>query len=332
MTILDTITQVERETAALSAGANSSFSRLSPLLQFAWDSTSLSALKYCPRYYQYSIIEGYTTRSENIHLKFGIEFHAAIELYDRNRATGVSHETALLRSVRQAFINTWDFELKRPWTSDDPSKNRGTLIRAIVWYLTQFEHDTMETIIFADGSPAVEKSFRLDLGFGPEILDCEDNYILCGHIDKLVTYDDRVWVMDYKTTKTALSEDYFAKFSPDCQVSTYSIGGRVIYHKPIEGLLINGIQVGASFARVQRMPISRTASQLEEWLYDLRYWLHEAERFASDGYWPQNDKSCGMYGGCAYRKVCGASPEVRPQLLRGLYVKRVWDPLKTREI
>ena len=37
-------------------------------IMYAWDSTALGLLKTCPRLYQYTIIEGWGSRDESIHL------------------------------------------------------------------------------------------------------------------------------------------------------------------------------------------------------------------------------------------------------------------------
>src|SRR6267142_97765 len=83
------------------ASINGSFSKLVPGLQLAWDSTSFGALKRCARYYELGIMRGYAPRAESVHLVFGIEFHAALELYDRLRTDGLEHEPALLRVLKQ---------------------------------------------------------------------------------------------------------------------------------------------------------------------------------------------------------------------------------------
>ena len=66
-------------------------------MQFAWDSTSLGYLKTCPRLYQYIMIEGWSPRDDNIHLRFGIEYHWAIENFDRLRANATEFEDAVLQ-------------------------------------------------------------------------------------------------------------------------------------------------------------------------------------------------------------------------------------------
>src|SRR5215469_2997436 len=96
---------------------NSSFSKSLPGLQIAWDSTSLGALKKCPRFYQYNIIEGYAPRRESIDLRFGLHYHAALERYDHARSAGSAHEEAIRVAVRYALEVTWNAELQRPWDS-----------------------------------------------------------------------------------------------------------------------------------------------------------------------------------------------------------------------
>src|SRR4029077_16909070 len=84
--IIDENTVMTKEPSPFIQGTN---------IQYAWDSTSIGYLKTCPRLYQYIMIEGWTGRGESIHLRFGIEYHKALEEYDRSRANGTTHEDAL---------------------------------------------------------------------------------------------------------------------------------------------------------------------------------------------------------------------------------------------
>lgn len=319
---------------------NSAFSAEIPGLQLAWDSTSMGALKTCPRYYFYMLILGAAPRGENAHLKFGIEFHAALELYDRRKALGEDHNTCVLAAVKQCLINTWNFKLKRPWASDEPTKTRETLVRSVVWYLDQFSEDPLETAILSDGKPAVELSFKLETGLrassGEEIL-------LCGHLDRVAHWQGKTWIVDRKSTQGSIGGEYFQKYTPDNQMSTYDFAGTIIYPEPMAGLIIDAAQVGVNYTRFQRGIVSRTQSQRDEWFKDFEIWTKLAEAFAKAQYWPQNDRACNMYGsynrdenswrgGCPFKGICGISPEVREPHLRGLYDTRIWNPLVTREV
>ena len=58
---------------------NNAFLRDPPALQHAWDTVSTGALKECPRFYQLSVLEGWTPKSLNIHNYFGLLAHSALE-------------------------------------------------------------------------------------------------------------------------------------------------------------------------------------------------------------------------------------------------------------
>jgi len=297
-------------------------------LQFAWDSTSLGALKECPRKYQYSIIEGWRSKSTKVDLEFGIEYHHGIEVYDRVRLQGESHEEALRFVVKDILTRTWEAE----WAAiDDPNKNRQTLIRSLIWYLEEFQNDNAKTITLANGKPAVELSFRMNLDYGPLIDETPGmgpNYMLCGHIDRLVTFIDQVYVQDHKTTKTTLSPNYFAQFEPDNQMSLYTIASQIVWSTPVKGVMIDAAQIAVGFTKFDRSITYRTEAQLEEWLQDLQVWLRQNEEYVRQDHWPMNDKSCRM---CQFKKICSKDPSVREIFLKSEFDNsNPWNPLRIR--
>lgn len=307
---------------------NSSFSSHLPTLQFAWDSTSLSALKECPRKYYYSIVLGYQPKRRSFHLDFGIFYHEALEAYDRAKANGADHDSACVAAVRRALTSSWDPGLARPWISGDNYKNRYTLIRTIVWYLEQFADDPIETIILSNGTPAVELSFRYNFPHSFESVG--EPAIFCGHLDRLGSIGGGLWVVDRKTTQHAIDDNYFARYTPDNQMSGYSVAGKIVYNIPVQGVIVDAAQVLVTFSRFRRGFANRTQSQLDEWVRDTQYYMEQAEIYATRNYWPQNDKSCFNYGGCPYREICARSPEVRERWLEAGFTKRIWDPLVVR--
>ena len=76
-----------------------------PTLQRAWDATSLSNLQFCPRYYQYTNLEGW--RGSNEHLEFGGFFASCVERYKKGRLNGLSKNNATLVALRYAIEATW---------------------------------------------------------------------------------------------------------------------------------------------------------------------------------------------------------------------------------
>jgi hypothetical protein len=306
---------------------NSAFSAELPTMQLAWDSTSLGALKTCPRYYQYYIVEAWRPKGiYNVHFFFGSVYHAALERYDHAIAQGLSHDNALDAAVAYALEASWDRELNRPWTSDDPNKNRFTLLRSIVWYAEQFQDDPFKTLILANGKPAVELSFRYELhGITP--FRGDEPYMHCGHLDKIGVLDGKAYIQDKKTTKRALDEHYFDQYTPDNQFSGYAVAGQIALRVPIVGLIVDAAQIMVGFTRFMRGPIYRTQGQLDEWYQALTVYIKQAESYARANFWPQNDKACFR---CDFRGICSLSPETRKDWLKHDFTQVVWDPLKVR--
>jgi hypothetical protein len=207
--------------------------------------------------------------------------------------------------VKAALSWTWADGL--PWDSGHPSKTRETLIRSIIWYLDQFRDDPAKTVVLANGKPAVELSFRMELEWGPRAAQVPDPldgnedghlgthteqpYILCGHLDRVVEFNSQTFGMDRKTTGSALTPYYFDNFSPDNQMSIYTIVTKVQFGVPISGMIIDAAQIAVGFTRFQRGFTYRTDAILEEWLQDFRHWTALAEGFAEAGHWPMNDRA-----------------------------------------
>lgn len=316
-------------------------------IQYAWDSTSLGLLKTCPRLYQYTMIDGYSGRDESVHLRFGSEYHAALEHYDHQMAGGADRDSAIRSMVR--------FMLERTagWNPDQESKagrykNRETLVSLAIDYVDHFNPDPAETYIRSDGRPAVELSFRFELDWGPSnqpSIYADDDprtdpfpaqpYLLCGHLDRVVTYNGSLYVMDRKTTTTTLGGYYFAQYDPSNQMTLYTVAGKILMQSPIAGVIIDGAQIKLeephAFARGFTL---RTDDQLTEWLTDLRQHLAIAEVYATQGYWPMNDTSCDKFGGCKFRSICSKSPKVRDRFIKSdfnqLPENQRWNPLRSR--
>lgn len=314
---------------AFDTSSNSSFSRALPGLQLAWDSTSLRSAKTCLRLYYYQHVLGLESRQRSPHLTFGLLIHRACEVYDHQRADGKQHEEALLHTLRDALLGTWDRELNRGWASDHRAKNRQTLIQTVVWYLDEFgDSDPIETLQLANGRPAVELSFSFDLSARTSVTDEPLRY--CGHMDRVGRLGGHNYVIDHKSTERPLDPRYFSQFSPDVQFSGYTIAGKVAFGFETEGLIVNAMQVGVGFARFARHPVPRTDAQLDEFIDGAIETISRVERAAETGNWPLNETACSNYGGCAFRGVCSKPPGARDIWLKADFKPRQWDPLQRR--
>jgi hypothetical protein len=330
---------------------------LGTCVQFAWDSTCLGEFKKCPRKYQLTIIEGWRGRGDNVHLTFGSLYTEALDQYDKLRAlegADFDHEWALMMVVFSAMEKTWvdgDPDTNQPghpwehgaWDTNVGNKNRFTLIRTIVWHLDQFGvNDPAETVILQDGTAAAEYSFRMELDWGPQLIEkyepridervAVQPYLLCGHLDRVVNFLGGTYVMDHKTTKTTIGDYYFDQYEPNNQMTIYTLAAKVIFKTPIKGVIIDAAQVAVGFSRFARGMTYRTDAQLEEWVTDLRHWLALAEHYATERYWPMNDTACF---GCQFNqhngKICAKDPAVRDSFLESNFDRsNPWNPLKPR--
>ena len=352
-------------------------------IQFAWDSTCLGMIKTCPRLYQYTMIDGYVAKGESIHLRFGQEYHQALQDYDIARAEGIDHEDAIHSSISELVRRTHDWSVDET-VKPGKYKNRQTLVSLVLDYLDHYVDDPAETYIKSDGKPAVELSFRFELDWGPtsyhrctsmksadggsggEQVPCDGRlspytgeriggcdepcsfvmdtnsgelvhqpYLLCGHMDRVVTFNDQLFVMDHKTTVTTPSQYYFDQYEPHNQMTLYTIAGQVVLNAPVKGVIVRAAQI---LLEKEHRFVSgftlRTADQLDEWMNDLRLHLERAEDYATRGYWPMNDTSCNNYGGCKFRGICSKSPSVREIYLKSdfeqLPHEERWNPLRSR--
>lgn len=316
-------------------------------VQFAWDSVSLTSILSCPRRYQYQIIEGYVSNNPNfaIALVFGIQFHKGLELYHRFKAAGATHDEAVLAMCRALLADEATQSLPRDSdiealaaASNDPdddaeddginlrnSKIRTVyyLFRALVWYLDQYEHDAMKTLIGPTGLPAVETSFRVPLDISIEGYDL----ILCGHIDRALEFNDKLYVSDFKTTKS-LTRQFFDMFDLSHQMTGYHTAGQIIFKEPVRGIVVDGVALQVGQVKFHRHTTGRTAGQIDEYLKLLHHASRLAITYAEQRYYPMNTASCYF---CEFKTVCRQPPEYRDRFLK-MHWKREpgWNPLRNR--
>jgi hypothetical protein len=299
-------------------------------VQLAWDSTSLQALKKCPRYYYYSILEGWQPKGERVHLKFGTLFHRGMEILDHMRVgkEGLEEDDLItvLRTVMKEAGDVGEDGKWKPWELSNEKKNLESLVRALVWYFDHYRDDAFKVMKLANGKAAVELSFRMHLPveFAGEAL------LYCGHLDSLGQYAESTYFLDRKTTGSGLNLTYFAQFSPNIQMTGYTLASEVCFDVKALGGIVDAMQVGAGFVRFGRHPVTRTKAQVDEWLVGTQYSVGETLKFHEAKTWPMTETSCGNYGGCDFLPICSKDPSSRERFLAANYERRVWDPLVPR--
>lgn len=269
--------------------------------------------KACPRKYYLAVLAGRRKDPSDPNLRFGTLIHEAKALYETNRARGASHDLALHGAFRWLLRETWDTRLGKPGFVGDPVKNRGTLLRTFVWYVDHYSRempDPCETIILPSGRAAVELPFEFDSGIRAT---SGAVFTFIGTLDRLVRFNGKTYVSDLKTS-TSYRWLGAGNYSPDGQFSLYPLAAWVCFDVPVEGVVLDGIELTTNGAKFHREVVPRNLDLLEEWLDDQRVWLRRFDESFQRNEWPQNDAACGLYGGCPFRKTCSAGPAERAAL------------------
>jgi hypothetical protein len=276
------------------------------------------------------------------------------------RADGLDHYWSQQHSIMQLMLRLEDYTDPDPGAKPSVKvKTKENLLRSVIWYLENFSDDPAKTYIKTDGKPAVEQSFRFELGFGPQTGKykctgghdlcgqsypskdcpyCENDpaqpYLLCGHLDRVVTFNDELFVMDRKTTTITPSEYYFNQYEPNNQMTLYTLAAKVVVGSPVKGVIIDAAQLLMEETKFGRSFTYRTDDFLHEWVEDLGIWFSMAENYAIANYWPKNDTACDKFGGCKFKSICSKSPQVRDTFLRSQFKQLPedarWNPLKPR--
>src|SRR5262245_25178414 len=291
-------------------------------VQYAWDSTALEYLKRCKYLHKFKK-DGWEPKEEAIALRFGREYHKCLQDYEILKALGRKHKDCVFDVVRNLLFRLVD------WNPDDKKRNRDTLVRTVVWYLEKFKDDNAKTLILTNGDPAVEITFSFELDFGPK--NSTQPYVLCGKLDRVVDFNEDLFVMDRKTTTWGLGATYQRMWTPHNQMSLYTLAGKRVFMTEIKGVIIDAAQLLIGSTNYDRFFIYRTQEQLDEWLHDLEAHLRWYEHCLEFDRWPQDDTSCDKYGGCTYREVCSKPESVRQGCLRSSFEQvEPWNPLAPR--
>lgn len=303
-------------------GENTSFKNS---IQFAFDSTSISLFKTCPRKYYLTIVKGYVPKTTPPPLAFGIHLHTLLQTWHNLLSSGLDKYNATIRVTRLAGL------LGETLPTGDTARTKETLVRAVVWYIDQFWNDKAVTIQLPNNKAAVEYHFQLPFMsyLGLEVY-------ICGHIDCLKAWQEKTYVQDYKTTKYPLTASFFDKFKPSTQIPLYitacHLTADAIQSFPsAHGAIIDGIQLGVNFCRYMRSIVDYSLEEINEYIESLKYWITQAMTACKTNNFPPNEESCDKYGGCHFKEICAKPPARRQIFLDGNFVKRTWNPLKPRQ-
>jgi len=289
----------------------------------------------CPAKYFLRIHEHWATRRKSAALGFGGALHEGLAEWYR---------TGSQAKAVEAIVDAWPAAMPV-----DDWRTKEKAITVMAQYMKQHPQETFQ-IVGAPHAPMVEVTYTLDTGL---CLDCDqcgwhftrDQAVLvdevlhcpvCGAIlevieyggifDTLVEFSGVVYVLEHKTT-SRMGSYYFDQFKPNNQVAGYCWAAGKLSGKRVGGAIINAIgiyRVGAT--RFDRQITTRSDSDIERWLTNLRATCQMIRDCERRGYWPQFTQSCTMYGKCEYHDVHVLSTDIEQEkFLEQQYVRQEWS-------
>ena len=274
--------------------------------------------RQCLRKYYYTVIRRLRKRGASAAIDFGTLAHKALNIFYTRQATGEAYERSLVETLKE-ILPLAQAQLSYEWP-----QNPHSLGRFVVWFLDKNERGRAPSTLVLQGQPATEIQFEFPSGL---VTQSGEDITLFGTIDRLVTMQGKAFPCDLKTTLRAIGTSFAENYSPENQFSLYMLAVRMFFNLPSDEMLLYAAQVGQNFVRLETFLVSRSTGVLDEWVEALPFWLHQMEDCAEAALerqnagadpslaYPQNDKSCSMYGGCQFRKVCSKSPAQRNQWL-----------------
>lgn len=281
-------------------------------LTIALDSQILAKIQTCGQYAAYAHIDSiepveYAGES----LELGLLMHEMLAEYYRYKDTDPTNIV-----MAKALAKGESFAASRPQIN---AKLINDCADAFGQYVRKYQAESWQVIRDSNNNPLVEQTFTKTL------YEDEDLRILyIGITDLLVRPADGQSVMlpvDHKTFS-----GYYKAAVLSNQFSGY------MWATNAKNLIVNRIGVRGKLGNFERIVVSRTPAQIEEWKRNaIRSVLAHLDDMHT-GDFRRNYEACTMYGGCRYARLCGADPTHRKYIIETEY-KYVtpWDPITARE-
>lgn len=183
----------------------------------------------------------------------------------------------------------------------------------------------------------LDETLRLDPATDERPFDVEWR----GKLDLVVRSkeDDKVYIIDHKTTEKKVDSSYYAeRFHNDQQFTSYDWMGGQNWHEAFGGVLVNAFQFTKTIPfNTARFPVARDDWQTLEWMENIRslspgirHAQLEGRRLLADGFREHNPEVLRVFpirtgyseNFCDYRHLNNSSPELRELIINELYETR----------
>jgi len=300
------------------------------------DASKIQEAMTCLRSYFFRYVAGWQPELPSIHLEFGTAWHLAMEYLLLH---GYSDES--IQGAYEAFLSHYRTYFGQEQDTLLAPKNPANALRGLAHYCDRYKRDLDDfEVLYTEisGSVWVEEGRRV--------------YFRSDAICRRKS-TGKIFSLEHKTA-SSFSRQWTNQWAQSMQVNVYSHVLHCHFDSPnVEGVIINGfmphdppalkkdgeLRAGAKDLDFIRIPIRRSTEKLNDWLYNVNYWLDCIEESfdllkTQDPEapvmtcFPKNTKSCANFFGCPYRDYCDAwpNPLSRIEVAQPGFVVRYWDP------
>lgn len=296
-----------------------------PRVQRAWDAHSLALYMRDPWSYYQTMIRGW--RQDNPVFKYGRLIHKGLGMLDVCKIKGVTKEAAINDVLQGILPDVLAYQAL------DTARTPWTLMRAIVDYADQWYDNKLIVPVPLDPSDptsGIEAQFQLEL---PIKTPDGDNYVLCGSLDSIVKFENKLYPLERKHTVAGLNSFYIAKYALGVQVIVYDFALSRLLPKKVRfgGVMLDFTQIGVQFTRFSREEVPSSPELRAEREQMICSWIKRAERDALCEDWPHNwHNTVDKWGITSFREAI-SNPRRREELLKAQFERDFWNPLETHE-
>jgi len=293
------------------------------------DSSKVQAFMDCPRKYFYRYILGWDTDAPNNHLSFGSAWHDAMEYLLLN---GYGDSSVL--GAYEAFLRTYRKDFPKETDELFGAKTPARVLEALVEYVLKYKSDFSEfEVLYTEIAGTVPLTEDRKLHFRQDAI--------CKGIGAFGYFS-----LEHKTTGATISRSWMQQWPLSTQVGTYTHVLYCLYPaEEVYGVRINGSGFLKTKFSFERIPISKTKSAMQVWMWNTLFWLDQIqwnfellkECKESDEVmmaFPMNTQNCSKWFGCPYHDFCTAWPNPLrscDEVPMGLKIE-FWDPMKYRPV
>jgi hypothetical protein len=256
-------------------------------------------------------------------LLFGGGWHAGMDALWLDTNKGESRKTTIEHAFHE-FLTYWeegggpnlaemDMETAREWEPRTP-------MNALDKF--EFYYDKRQRFIKEADIVEIERPFAVPLDTD------DDKLFYIGRIDKIIRPgSERIRGIEHKTTtamrlngrkEQKIAPNFLESFSPNSQVDGYAYALHLLYPESRHDIWVDATLVHKVGEDVHFIPVDRTMSQLDLFLFNTRRWIEiireetaalsditEGDRYMAA--FPQNTNSCFDFNrACPYLDVCKA--------------------------